>query len=76
MALLSESADQFWESDLTRVDLDREESFRDGVILTFPKPPKAQQAKLFVRARNTELGPLALKTFLELQGRSLAACRT
>ena len=71
LVLLSESDDQFWESDLTRMDLDGEQSFRDGVILTFPKPPDAQQAKLFVRAQNTELGPLVLRTFLELQGRSL-----
>ena len=71
VALLSESDNQFWESDLTRVDVDREESFRDGVILTFPKPPDAHQGKLFVRAQNTELGPLVLKTFLELQGRGL-----
>ena len=71
LELLRTSDDRFWESELTRMDVAAEQHFRDGVILTFRKPPEARQAKLFVRARNTELGALALRAFLELQGDEL-----
>ena len=71
LGLLRTSDDRFWESELTQMELAAEQHFRDGVILTFRKPPEARQAKLFVRARNTALGPLALRAFLELQGDEL-----
>jgi hypothetical protein len=55
---------------LEAVDLEDPASLRDGLELTFPRPA-GDGALLAVRAKNTELAPHALRTFLELMGEGL-----
>lgn len=52
-------------------DLDDPEDMREGLVLTFRRPPEAEEARLVVTARNTALAPFALRKFLELQGEDL-----
>jgi hypothetical protein len=71
-AAVDEADGIFWGSGpLDAVDPDRPEELRDGLVLTFARPRGARSARLLVRARNTELAPFALQTFLELQGDGL-----
>jgi hypothetical protein len=66
-------ADDFYWSGapLEAIDSDEPEEFRDGLVVTFARPPGVQSATLVVRARNTALAPFAFAEFLQLQGEGL-----
>lgn len=55
---------------VAQADLSVDAELRDGLILSFARPA-SNTALLAVHARNTELAPLALQMFLELQGDDL-----
>ncbi len=54
-------------------DLDDPAELRDGLVVSFARPPGTRSARVVVRARNTELAPFALQSFLQLQGDELFA---
>lgn len=62
---------QWWTGDpVETIDMEDAASFRDGLELVFPRPAGAR-GLLAVRARNSELAPYALQTFLGLFGDGL-----
>lgn len=50
-----------------------ETAFRDEIVLTFPKPPDAQSAKLVVSVGASAWGSVMLTRFVEIRGRELPA---
>jgi len=69
---VSEADEVFWVSTIEEdAALTDPASLRDGLVLTFARPEGSRSARLVVHARNTELAPFALQTFLELQGEDL-----
>lgn len=61
----------WWTGDpVEAIDMDDPASFRDGLELAFARP-EGDRGLLVVRARNSELAPYALQTFLELFGDGL-----
>ncbi len=71
LAEVVDADERWWTGEpVETVDMDDPTSFRDGLELTFPRP-EGSRGLLAVRARNTELAPYALQTFLELFGDGL-----
>jgi len=56
---------------LEEADLDNPAELRDGLVVSFARPPGVQSATIVVRARNTALAPFAVEEFLQLQGEGL-----
>jgi hypothetical protein len=62
-----------WESNPTGRDSSRIGDLRDGLTLTFARPPGARRAKLVLDARNSYWAALMLERFLALHGPGLEA---
>ena len=73
VADVSVADDVFWRGSALANAEFHDGALREGLVLSFARPPGARSARLAVRARNTELAPFALQTFLELQGGDLLA---
>ena len=72
LAAVRQADDIYWSgAPLKDADLDQPGELRDGLVLSFARPPGVQSATLVVRARNTALAPFALQEFLQLQGEGL-----
>ncbi len=72
LAAVRQSDDIYWSgAPLKNADLDNPGGLRDGLVLSFARPPGVQSATIVVRARNTALAPFALQEFLQLQGEGL-----
>lgn len=72
LAAVRQADDVYWSgAPLKNADLDNPGELRDGLVLSFARPPGVQSATLVVRARNTALAPFALQEFLQLQGERL-----
>ncbi len=64
--------DIYWSgAPLEEADLDKPEELRDGLVVSFARPPGVRSAAIVVRSRNTALAPFALAEFLQLQGEGL-----
>lgn len=60
-----------WTSDLSDRDPRRVDDARDGLLLQFPKPPRAKRAKLWITARNTQWAADMLEYLLSELGPAL-----
>jgi hypothetical protein len=69
---LSEPDGWSWESALTTAGATSEDP-RDGVVIEFPRPKDASQARLLVDAHNTPWASFLLKELLRAHGSGLAA---
>jgi hypothetical protein len=68
LSTVREKDDRWWESDLRAKDLTSDDGLRDGLVLEFPRPPRASIAKLVVRGINTTLGVFAFEQLFKLKG--------
>lgn len=66
--LICKSDGRMWESNLDRVDPDKDEQLRDGIVCEFARPAGAVQAKLLITCRNSDLGYFALQKLFSLEG--------
>ncbi|UCG87958.1 MAG: hypothetical protein JSW71_05280 [Gemmatimonadota bacterium] len=72
LAAVWHADDIYWSgAPLEEADLDKPGQLRDGLVVSFARPPGVQSATIVVRARNTALAPFALEEFLQLQGEGL-----
>lgn len=63
----------FWQGRIEGRDPDRDEDLKDELVLEFPRPAGARQAKLVADVRTTMWGSQAMRPLLASQGRELAA---
>jgi hypothetical protein len=72
LAAVRHADDIYWSgAPLEEADLDKPEELRDGLVVSFARPPGVRSAAIVVRSRNTALAPFALAEFLQLQGEGL-----
>jgi hypothetical protein len=62
----------FWVSRVEEKDPEKKDDLRDELILEFPKPEGATQAKLLANAWTTMWGSMMAKKFLEARGSGLS----
>jgi hypothetical protein len=74
LAAVRHADEVYWSgAPLEEADLVELAELRDGLVLSFARPPGVQSATIVVRARNTVLAPFAVEEFLQLQGEKLFA---
>jgi hypothetical protein len=71
LPLIAQNDQTFWVSRVEEKDPEKKDDLRDELILEFPKPKGATQAKLMANAWTTMWGSMVAKKFLEVRGSGL-----
>lgn len=72
-AELAAADGRYWLGRIEGRDPDRDEDLKDELVLEFPRPAGARQAKLLAEVRTTMWGSQAIRPLLASQGRELPA---
>jgi hypothetical protein len=72
LPLIAQNDQTFWVSRVEEKDPEKKDDLRDELILEFPKPERATQAKLLANAWTTMWGSMVAKKFLEVRGSGLS----
>lgn len=72
LPLVGQNDKIFWVSRVEEKDPEKKDDLRDELILEFPKPEGATQAKLLANAWTTMWGSMVAKKFLEARGSGLS----